>query len=64
MPKSLAKYSRMESYFPSAFESYHSYLHTHTHTHTQWEHYSDIKRNEILPFATAWMDLKGIILVK
>jgi len=26
------------------------------------EYYSATKRNEILPFATAWMDLKGIIL--
>ena len=26
------------------------------------EYYSDIKMNEILPFATTWMDLEGIIL--
>ena len=26
------------------------------------EHYSAIKKNEILPFAMTWMDLKGIIL--
>ena len=26
------------------------------------EHYSDIKRNEILPFATTWMNLEGIML--
>ena len=26
------------------------------------EHYSAIKKNEILPFATAWMDLEGIML--
>ena len=25
------------------------------------EYYSVIKRNEILPFATAWMDLEGIM---
>ena len=24
-------------------------------------YYSDIKRNEILPFETTWMDLKGIM---
>ena len=37
------------------------YTHTHTHTHTM-EYYSAMKRNEILPFATAWMDLEGITL--
>ena len=26
------------------------------------EYYSVIKNNEILPFATTWMDLKGIML--
>ena len=28
------------------------------------EYYSTVKENEILPFATTWMDLGGIILVK
>ena len=28
------------------------------------EHYSAIKMNEMLPFATMWMDLEGIMLVK
>ena len=32
------------------------YIHTHTHTHTM-EHHSAIKKNEILPSATTWMDL-------
>ena len=26
------------------------------------EYYSAIKRKEILPFGTLWMDLKGIVL--
>ena len=26
------------------------------------EYYSIIKKNEILPFATTWMDLEGIVL--
>ena len=36
--------------------------HTHTHTHTM-EYYSVIK-NEILLFATTWVDLEGITLSK
>ena len=36
--------------------------HTHTHTH-KVEYYSAIK-NEILPFATTWIDLESIILVE
>lgn len=34
------------------------------HTHTHREYYSNIKDNEILPFATTWMDLKVIMLSK
>ena len=36
-----------------------SYTHTHTHT---MEYYLAIRKNEILPFATSWMDLEGIML--
>ena len=39
----------------------HTHTHTHRHTHTM-EYYSAIKKNEIMPFAAAWMDLKIIIL--
>ena len=37
------------------------YIHIHIHIHTV-EYYSAIKKNEILPFATTWMDLGGIML--
>ena len=33
------------------------YIYTHT-----IEYYSAIKKNEILPFATTWMELEGIML--
>ena len=36
---------------------------THTHTHTL-EYFSAIKRKEILPCATTWMDLEGIMLTE
>ena len=41
----------------------HTYMHTyiHTHIHTM-EYYSAIKKNEILSFATTWMELEGIML--
>ena len=39
--------------------------HTHTRTHTlSEEYYSAIKKNENLPSAATWMDLKGIMLSK
>ena len=38
------------------------YTHTHTHTHTHTlEYYSGIKRDEVLPFVTACLDLEGIM---
>ena len=36
------------------------YTHTHTNSHIV-EYYSAIKRNEIVPFAEAWMDLETVI---
>ena len=36
-------------------------VYTRINTHTQ-DYYSDIKKNEILPSAATWMDLKGIML--
>ena len=41
-----------------------TYRHTHTHTHTKWTIIHVKKRDEILPFATTWMVLKGIILTE
>ena len=40
----------------------YTYICIHTHTHTDVEYYAAIKNEEILPFATTWMDLKGIVL--
>ena len=34
---------------------------SHIYTHTM-EYHSAIKKNEILPFATTWMELEGIML--
>ena len=39
----------------------HTHTHKHTHTHTM-EYYWDIKKNEILLFATTWMELEYIML--
>ena len=37
------------------------YVYTHMHVYVM-EYYSAIKKNEIMPFAETWMDLKMIIL--
>ena len=38
-------------------------VHTHTQTHTHTvEYYSATEKKEILPFATPWMNLEGIML--
>ena len=40
------------------------YIHMYTHTYILYiaEYYSDIKKNEIRPFAETWMDLESVIL--
>ena len=35
------------------------YIYTHIHI---MEYYSAMKKNKIMPFATTWMDLEGIVL--
>ena len=38
-----------------------TYLYIYIYMYTK-EYYSAIKKNEIMPFATTWMDLEGITL--
>ena len=33
-----------------------------THANTNWDIFSDINKNEILPLVTTWMDLEGFML--
>ena len=42
-------------------DDWYIYIYTHVHRHTK-EYYSAIKKNEIMPFATTWIDLEIIIL--
>ena len=37
----------------------HTHTHTHTHIHTHKGILFSHKKNEIMPFATMWMDLEG-----
>ena len=41
------------------FEALWMIIYESTHT---MEYYSSVKKNEILPFVTTWMDLEGIVL--
>ena len=41
----------------------HIYMHIYRHTYTYTiEYYSTIKKNEILPLVTTWMDPVSVIL--
>ena len=52
------------SHTPSHKHSHtHTFPHTHTHTHTHtMEYYLAMKKNKIMPFTVALMDLEIIIL--
>ena len=56
------KYLSMDEWIKKMWYIYiYIYIYTYTHIHTM-EYYSAIKKNEILPFATMWMELEGIML--
>ena len=39
-----------------------THTHTHTHTYTRWNITQPQKKNEILPFATTWMEVLSMML--
>ena len=39
-----------------------THTHTHTYTYIQWNFMQLSKKHKILPFASMWMELKGIML--
>ena len=52
---------KMESGKCSTHTHTHTHAHTPAHTHTM-EYYWVMKNNEILPLATIWVELEGIML--
>ena len=42
-------------------EDVHTHTHTHAHTHTR-EHYTGMRKKEILSFVTTQVDPKGVML--